>query len=299
MLTSKQRAYLRGLANGMETILIIGKGEITDNVIMQADTALTARELIKGRVLENSAYSSREAADSIAEKCSADVVQVIGSKFVLYRPNPDEPVITLPKAKNSDKGCAVMINTDYKAIIRALMGDYRFDHSVNVAAEAVELAKLYGEDEEKAYTAGILHDITKEIPKDEQLKIIADGGILLDDVQKNAPKLWHSISGSVYIQTELGITDSDIINAVRYHTTGRANMSLLEKIIYIADYTAVGREYNGVEIMREKSRKSLEEAMIFSFQYTFNNLSSKEVAIHPDEIFAYNYIVLNKERNKP
>ena len=126
-----------------------------------------------------------------------------------------------------------MINTDYKAIIRALMGDYRFDHSVNVAAEAVELAKLYGEDEEKAYTAGILHDITKEIPKDEQLKIIADGGILLDDVQKNAPKLWHSISGSVYIQTELGITDSDIINAVRYHTTGRANMSLLEKIIYI------------------------------------------------------------------
>ena len=165
--------------------------------------------------------------------------------------------------------------------------------------EAVELAKLYGEDEEKAYTAGILHDITKEIPKDEQLKIIADGGILLDDVQKNAPKLWHSISGSVYIQTELGITDSDIINAVRYHTTGRANMSLLEKIIYIADYTAVGREYNGVEIMREKSRKSLEEAMIFSFQYTFNNLSSKEVAIHPDEIFAYNYIVLNKERNKP
>ena len=192
-----------------------------------------------------------------------------------------------------------MINTDYKAIIRALMGDYRFDHSVNVAAEAVELAKLYGEDEEKAYTAGILHDITKEIPKDEQLKIIADGGILLDDVQKNATKLWHSISGSVYIQTELGITDSDIINAVRYHTTGRANMSLLEKIIYIADYTAVGREYNGVEIMREKSRKSLEEAMIFSFQYTFNNLSSKEVAIHPDEIFAYNYIVLNKERNKP
>ena len=97
----------------------------------------------------------------------------------------------------------------------------------------------------------------------------------------------------------IGITDSDIINAVRYHTTGRANMSLLEKIIYIADYTAVGREYNGVEIMREKSRKSLEEAMIFSFQYTFNNLSSKEIAIHPDEIFAYNYIVLNKERNKP
>ena len=98
-MTSKQRAYLRGLANNLETILIIGKGEITDNIIMQADTALTARELIKGKALENSAYSSREAADILAGKCGADVVQVIGSKFVLYRPNPDEPVITLPKAK--------------------------------------------------------------------------------------------------------------------------------------------------------------------------------------------------------
>ena len=99
MLTSKQRAYLRGLANSLETILIIGKGEITDNVIMQADTALTARELIKGRVLENSSYTSREGAEIIAEKCGADVVQVIGLKFVIYRMNSDEPKITLPKAK--------------------------------------------------------------------------------------------------------------------------------------------------------------------------------------------------------
>lgn len=99
MLTSKQRAYLRSLANGLDTILIIGKGEITDNIIMQADTALTARELIKGKVLENSAYSSREGAELVAQKCGADVVQVIGSKFVLYRPNPDKPQIVLPKAK--------------------------------------------------------------------------------------------------------------------------------------------------------------------------------------------------------
>lgn len=98
MLTSKQRAYLRGLANSIDTILIIGKGEITDNILMQADTALTARELIKGRVLENSSYSSKEAAVMLAEAVKADVVQVIGSKFVLYRPNPDEPNIILPKS---------------------------------------------------------------------------------------------------------------------------------------------------------------------------------------------------------
>lgn len=101
MLNSKQRAFLRGLANRIDTILIVGKGEITDNIIKQADDALTAREIIKGKVLENSAYSSREVAEAIAEKCSADVVQVIGSKFVLYRRNDDEPVIELPKAKSN------------------------------------------------------------------------------------------------------------------------------------------------------------------------------------------------------
>ncbi len=189
-----------------------------------------------------------------------------------------------------------MESADYKKIIRELMGDYRYEHSVNVSQEAVKLAKLYGENTENAYTAGILHDITKEIPKDRQLQIISDGGIILDDVQKQAPKLWHAISGSVYVQTELGITDSDIINAIRYHTTGRAGMSLLEKIIYIADYTAKGRTYSGVEVMRELSRKSLEDAMIFSYQFTLSKLSSLENAIHPDEIFGYNDIVLNKNR---
>lgn len=100
MLTSKQRAYLRGLANGIDTILYIGKGEITENIIQQADDALTARELFKGKTLENSQYSPHESAELVAEKTSAEVVQVIGSKFVLYRKNSDEPVITLPKAKN-------------------------------------------------------------------------------------------------------------------------------------------------------------------------------------------------------
>jgi RNA-binding protein len=99
MLTSKQRAYLRSLANTIETIIYVGKGGMNDQIIKQVDDALTARELIKGKCLENSPLSPREAADLIAPKTNSDVVQVIGSKFVLYRPNPDEPVIVLPKSK--------------------------------------------------------------------------------------------------------------------------------------------------------------------------------------------------------
>ena len=99
MLTSKQRAYLRGLANSYDTILIVGKGGLTDTIYKQEADALKARELIKGKVLETCEYSSREAADIIAENVGCDVVQVIGYKFVLYKPNPDEPQIKLPKAK--------------------------------------------------------------------------------------------------------------------------------------------------------------------------------------------------------
>ena len=128
--------------------------------------------------------------------------------------------------------------SDYKKIIRERMGDYRFSHSVNVAKEAKKLAKHYGADENKAEIAGILHDITKEMPKEQQLQIIIDSGIILDNVQLHAPKLWHGMSGSIVVRDELGIDDEDILNAIRYHTTGRAGMSLLEKVIFTADFTS-------------------------------------------------------------
>lgn len=97
MLTSKQRAFLRSKANSADPILHLGKGEITPAVIKQADDALTARELIKGRVLETFAASPREAAETVAKAADAEVVQVIGRNFVLYRRNAKEPKIQLPR----------------------------------------------------------------------------------------------------------------------------------------------------------------------------------------------------------
>lgn len=101
MLTSKQRAYLRGLANSMNDLFQIGKGGISENVIKQTDEALEARELIKLRCLETAGITSREAADILAEKCRANSVQVIGSKVVLYRPasDPKKRKIELPTEK--------------------------------------------------------------------------------------------------------------------------------------------------------------------------------------------------------
>lgn len=98
-MTSKQRAHLRAMANPLEAILHVGKGGMSDTLVKQAEDALTARELIKGKVLETAPASAREAAEELAAATGAAVVQVIGRTFVLYRPAPEEPKIVLPRAR--------------------------------------------------------------------------------------------------------------------------------------------------------------------------------------------------------
>ena len=99
MLTSKQRAFLRGLANTLDPIVIVGKDGVTDNVVIQVRDALRARELIKGKVLESALLTAREVSDELARRCGADPVQCIGSRFVLYQKNEKEPKIVLPSDK--------------------------------------------------------------------------------------------------------------------------------------------------------------------------------------------------------
>lgn len=178
----------------------------------------------------------------------------------------------------------------YVNLIKGRMGERRFIHSVNVAKAAVKLAEIYGADTEKAELAGILHDACKEIPKDEMLQIISSGGIILDATEKASSKLWHALAGSVYAR-QLGIDDDDIVNSIKYHTTGRAGMSLLEKIIFTADFISDERDYNGVEIMRKKAYNNLEDAMLFGLQFTITNLAERKLPIHSNAIDCYNDIL--------
>ena len=104
-----------------------------------------------------------------------------------------------------------------KSIIREKLDDYRYNHSLCVADEARRLAAKYGSDVDKAYVAGLLHDITKNFSYEEHLKLIDDFGIILSDVEKNSTKLWHAITGSVYVEKILQIDDENIVSAIRYH----------------------------------------------------------------------------------
>lgn len=185
----------------------------------------------------------------------------------------------------------------FESLLKSRLTEYRFNHSLAVRDEAVRLAKKYGANEEKALVAGLLHDIMKDEPSDGQLKYIIDNGIILDDVSKSSAKLWHAIAGAAYLQYELHIEDEDILNAVRYHTTARANMSLLEKVIYLADYTSVDRQYNGVEDMRAAVEISMEQAMHTSLLFSINDLSGRDLAIHPNTIAAWNQLVMNMQKS--
>ncbi len=178
--------------------------------------------------------------------------------------------------------------TEYKKILQERLTPKRYHHSLCVADEAVRLAKKYGGDTQKAYLAGLLHDITKNASEEEHLHIFREFDIMLNDIEKNAEKLWHAISGAAYIEHILGINDTEIITAVRYHTTARKNMTQLEKILYLADFTSADRDYDDVDIMRQKLEISMEDALQYALSYTINDLVSRDKPLHLDTVEAYN-----------
>ena len=180
----------------------------------------------------------------------------------------------------------------FKEVIRSNLSDYRYNHSINVAKEAVRLAKKYGADPQKAEIAGILHDITKEKSRAEQLEIINEAGVEIDEIEKKSDQLLHAISGYAYLKTKLNISDNEILNSVRYHTTGRAGMSLLERVIFIADFISQERNYDGVEEMRAIANQNLELAMIAGVSFVISDILSKKIAIAPDSINLYNSLIL-------
>jgi nicotinate-nucleotide adenylyltransferase len=166
--------------------------------------------------------------------------------------------------------------------IRPLMTEYRYRHSLGVEKQAAHMARIFGVDLHKASVCGILHDVCKDLPKGALLQNILESGIINGIDFKASPQLIHSYAGALYIQTHLDIHDPEIIDAVRYHTTARAGMSLLETIIYLADLTSEDREYADVEEMRSLCDHDLREAMVRALTHTVQELAKKNKPICPD-----------------
>lgn len=186
-------------------------------------------------------------------------------------------------------------NAEFLEEIKKHLNPDRLYHSLNVADEAKKLAERYGADEKKAFTAGLLHDIMKNKSQTELLSFFAENRISQSDTERVSPKTWHAVAGAVYCERVLGVTDKEILSAIRWHTTARAGMTLLDKVIFIADFISADRTYDGVERMREKAYISLEYAMEEGLQFTIEELAHQGFAIHEDSVAAYNELIINRK----
>lgn len=168
------------------------------------------------------------------------------------------------------------------------LSEKRYRHSLGVCGEAVRMAELFGADTEKAYIAGLLHDCAKCLSGEELTKLYARSGA--DEDELKCPPVIHAPLGVVVAREKYGITDTEILGAIRYHTVARENMPLLEKIIYVADMTEPMRSFPGVESLRRLSEQDINlafmEAVKQSLVYNLNNGNF----IHPNTLKAWNYI---------
>lgn len=177
---------------------------------------------------------------------------------------------------------------DYKELIKGMMGNKRYIHSCNVAEMCVKLAEIHGGDTEKAYIAGIIHDIRKEIDDETMKKELQLSGYYVDPVELASKKTWHGIAGAYYARDVLGIADADILNAIRFHTVGRAGMSKLEKIVYLGDLVSAERSYPDVEKYRDYAFENLDLGMYKALEWLIPDFIEKGRMIPVSTIEAYN-----------
>lgn len=171
--------------------------------------------------------------------------------------------------------------------VKGELNERRFKHTLGVAETAVKLAERFGADPDKADVAAILHDYSKCWSKEKLRQWIVERQ-LGDRLLQHGAALWHAFVGAEAVRERLGIEDEDILNAIRYHTTGRPNMTLLEKVICLADYIEPGRDFPGLQDVRELAEYDLDGALLRSLNNTIMLLLQSDRKLYPLTIEARN-----------
>jgi predicted HD superfamily hydrolase involved in NAD metabolism len=175
-----------------------------------------------------------------------------------------------------------------KSFVKQQLPERRYAHTIGVYETSTELANRFKVEVSKAQTAALLHDIAKYLPHEvlEEKLIQAHE----TDYLAYSSLVWHAPVGAIIAREECQITDEEVLNAIKYHTTGKAAMTNLEKVVFLADYIEPGRTQPGVETIREIAKNSLDHAVAQTLSDTVAYLSSKnQDAIHPDTLAAYEY----------
>lgn len=182
---------------------------------------------------------------------------------------------------------------EIKKYLKERLSEKRYEHSLNVKKTAVKLAETYKGEVEKAALAGLVHDCAKHMSDDEILSLGDKNGIFVDEVSRLNPKLLHGNVGSVVAKKIMGVFDQEVLSAVACHTTGKKNMNLLEKIIYIADYIEPARNFPGVEELRKKAFIDLDGAILDAFNNTIQVVINRGQLLHLNTIEGRNYLVFH------
>lgn len=181
-------------------------------------------------------------------------------------------------------------NKEFLEILKTRLTPQRLYHSICVAEQAKHLAEIFGGDTEKAYTAGLVHDIMRYEPPEKMIELIIGDGQVLTESEKKITVTLHAVAGEVYLRKNLKMTDGEILSSVRYHTTGKEDMTLLEKIIYAADLTSADREYPDVDEVRALAEKDLDRTVLRGLSFTIEDNARKCRPIHIDTVKAFNYL---------
>lgn len=170
----------------------------------------------------------------------------------------------------------------------------RYGHTLGVVNTAIKLAEIYGEDINKAKIAALCHDVAKNMNYEDMKIIMDEEGITLSLEEENSKELWHSIVAPVLGKRIFEIQDEEILSAMRWHTTGKENMTKLEKIIYLADLIEPSRNFEGIEEIRKISHEDLNLAMLKALTHTTIYLLTQGCAVDLNSVKARNYLVYNK-----
>ncbi|PZD93978.1 HD domain-containing protein [Paenibacillus sambharensis] len=175
--------------------------------------------------------------------------------------------------------------------VRAQMPEKRWNHTLGVMQTAVELARRYGVSEEQADLAAILHDVAKYWRTDKMEEVMR-GNPELEPLLSQDKELWHAFVGAVVAERDYGITDPLVLDAIRYHTSGREKMTMLDKVVCLADYIEPGRDFPGVDKIREMAQDSLERALVAGFDSTLSFLIERGKRIFPLTVLARNDLIM-------
>ncbi len=176
--------------------------------------------------------------------------------------------------------------------LRGMLSEKRYRHSLGVMETAIEMAEIFGVDTEKARLAGLLHDCAKDIERSKRIPLCKELGVYLDPVKKDQKGLIHADLGAKMVETEFGITDIEVINAVKYHTLGRENMTDLEKILYLADIIEPNRKpFDGIEELRSLCRSNLDCAMLYALDRSIEYIQHRHKKLHSQTLQAQQYFL--------